>query len=79
MQTERQDLGYIPLIGSVDGVLWDSQAKSNLANSNQRVKSLGTLHGSPTQGVHKRKVLGYGGDQGCWGKLHILVTLWAAL
>ena len=57
MQTERQDLGYIPLLGSVGGVLWDAQAKSRLVNSNQREKGLCKLHGSLIYGVYKRSYL----------------------
>lgn len=38
MQRERetQDLGYMPLLGSMGGMLWSSWAKAGSVNSNQK-------------------------------------------
>lgn len=36
VQTDCQDLGHMPLLKSVGGVLWGSQAKAELVNSNQK-------------------------------------------
>lgn len=33
---EKQDLKHSALLGSMDGVLWGSQAKVGLVNSNQK-------------------------------------------
>ena len=54
VQTERQDLGHMPLLGSTSGVLWDSvlrpdwsiQTKSGLLVSSLGVLSKGYIRGS---------------------------------
>ena len=35
-QIMRQDLGHVPLVGSMDRVLWGSQTKAGLVNLNQQ-------------------------------------------
>lgn len=42
-ERELQDLGHMPLLGSVGGVLWDSQARARLVSSNPKQQSFGKL------------------------------------
>lgn len=46
-QTERQNLGPMPLLGSVGRVLWGSRVKAWSVNSNQKGKCFGKLCGGP--------------------------------
>ena len=47
---QRQNLGHMPLLGSVGGVLWDSQAKAGLVNSKQKSRVLVSYMGSHLRG-----------------------------
>lgn len=38
LEGEAQELVHMPLLVSVGGVLWDSQAKARLVSSNQKNK-----------------------------------------
>lgn len=40
---DRQDPGHIPLLGSMGGVLWVSQAKARFLHSNQKNRILVNL------------------------------------
>lgn len=79
-QRERQDPGHMPLFGSMNGMVWGSQAKVRLVNSNQKEPGFGKLHGG-LMGHTKREGPGRWGDclsQGWEGhvrNLHLLVTL----
>ena len=57
-ERERQDLGHMPLLGSVGGVLWGSQAKSRLVDSNQKEGFRLTLRGSYLKGTLAGEALG---------------------
>ena len=67
LEGEAQELVHMPLLGSVGGVLWDSQAKARLVNSNQKKKG-GVLVSSAVsyimgvQGEGPGKALGGEGD-----------------
>lgn len=56
VQTEPQHLGYMPLLGSLDNVLWGSKAKARLVNSNQKSTALVSCMGVLSK--HKGKPLG---------------------
>lgn len=43
---EWHDLDQMPLLESVSGMLWGSQAKTRIVNSNHKEHSLGNLHRS---------------------------------
>lgn len=58
-----------PLLGSLGGVLWGSQAKIGLVSSDQKEQGFGELRGVLSKG-HTQKALGVGGrlyPKGHWG------------
>ena len=59
--SKKQDLGHMPLLGSVIGVLWGSQAKARLVNSNQKEWDFVKLH----SGLNLRSDQGDGPER--WG------------
>ena len=80
MQTDCRDVGHLPLLGSMGGVIWDSQARAMLMISNQKS---GVWHGDLLQGVHQpyrywqsEKTVDH---KGCWGShirnLYLLLPL----
>ena len=82
VQTERQNLGHMPLLKSVGGVLWVSWARAGSVNSEQRsgvsisptgVISKGHIRhtGTGRQGRIDHRLLGKS-----YQDLYLLVTLW---
>lgn len=49
---ERQDLGHMPLLAFMYGVLWGSRAEAGLVSSHQKDQDLVELQGSLIKGVH---------------------------
>lgn len=49
----RQDLGHMPILVYLGGLLWDAWGKGGLDNSNQMEWSFGKLTGALTQRTHK--------------------------
>ena len=49
-QRARQDLGHLPLSGSIGGALWRPRAKTELVNSNQKEWGFGKLDGVLSKG-----------------------------
>ena len=72
---DRQDSGHIPLLGSMGGVLWVSQARARFAHSNQKNKILVNLtRVLPKRCVKKktfrrRKARETADHKCCWGSL----------
>lgn len=67
MQTERQDLGHVPLLGSVGGIIWGSQAKCGLVNSNQRTSDVNPCRvlskWNTWEGIGRQETVDH---KGCW-------------
>lgn len=50
---QRQDLGHMPLSGSLGGVLWGSQARAGLVNSSQKSEIFISPYRGLISGAHK--------------------------
>lgn len=53
--TARQDMGYMPLLGSIGGVFWGTWAKARLVSSNPKKLGFGKLCGRLLREVRRGK------------------------